>query len=310
MRRLLAAVLLASGILVGPSGDAPEASAASPCPAGQAFLDFQAWWSDPGEAWPGRHAHVGACVAVNDVPVNGPTTYNLQWQTHAQPAGAEVTRVRVVDFCSGSSCSYGAGAKRSSGYNVFVQPKPLPQPDADGNLVATTSVTLDWSKFAAGRHELRFGVYVTQPNGLVQLVSSRYEVCVRTCSPAYRSLSQFPKLQGTGGWYSDDSPIGYADARITSPIPTGPVSSWALTGQCQDPSGAPITESRVALDMDAHHGDPGVTLFSSSGASKFSLNVAIPPGLHKVAIVCGANSPDPDVPGTNSGVIVATIDGG
>lgn len=314
LARLLALVGLLT--LAGGSGAATVAAAdPNPCEgyvgAPRAVLDWQAWWSDPGETWPGRHAHVGGCVPVNDLPVDGPTRFDLKVQTHKQPPGAELTRIRLVDYCSGSSCSFDpvTGAKKSSGWNVYVHPKPLPQPDAAGNLVAYVPITLDLAKFGTGRHEFRFGVYVTQPSGIVQLVSSRYQICVRSCSPAYRSLTSFPLLQGTGGWYESDSPIGYADARITSAIPTSPVSTWALKGQCQDPSGAPITKTTVALDMDAHAGNRGTVLYTSNGPSKFSLTVPIGAGTHKVAIICDAASPDPSTPGTNTGVIVATVRG-
>lgn len=314
MRAALAAALLT----LSAAAWAPPAAAVDPDPCAgypgptRAFLDWQAWWSDPGDAWPGRHAHVGACWPVNDVPVNGPTSFDLKVQTHAQPPGAVVTRIRMTDHCSGSGCSWdpATSTRKSSGHNVFVHPKPLPQPDANGDLALSVPLTLDLSKFGAGRHEFRFGVYVTQPDGVVQLVSSRAQICIRSCSPAFRSLTQFPKLQGTGGWYANDSPIGYADARITSLIPTAPVSNWTLTGQCQDPSGAPITKTTVALDMNAHAGDRGTVLFASNGPSKFSLNIAIPPGTHRVAIVCDAKSPSSSIPGVNSGVIVATIRGG
>lgn len=190
----------------------------STCQAGWARLGYQSWWSDTGQdpAFESRHAHIDdLCVPANNLIVNGPQTFAFGLQLHNQPRGAKLTRVRVKDYCSGSGCAMGA---HSSGYDVWVSRTDLPQPDSAGNLAYPVSVPLDLSKMKAGRHELRFGVYVTQPNGKVQLLSSRTEVCVRACSPSYRSLSTYPLLQGNGAWYDRDS-IGYVDARVRSALP-------------------------------------------------------------------------------------------
>lgn len=184
------------------------------CPMdGWRSLSFQSWWSDPGQdpTFESRHAHInGLCVPVNNLPVDGPQTFSMGIELHNQPPGARFTRFRVTDCKPGGSCGDIPGTVITSG---------LPQPDASGNLIWAHSVTIDLTPMTTGRHEFRFGVYVTQPNGKVQLLSTRVEIAVRSKSPSYRSLTSYPYLQGNGAWYDKDGTPGYADARIVGPLP-------------------------------------------------------------------------------------------
>ena len=171
------------------------------CQPGWAPLSKQSWWSDPGEddTFESRHAHIdNLCWPVNNRVVSGTQTFRFQVQLHNQPAGAALTRVRLKDYPGGT--------------DRWVAPKPLPQP-VNGSLVAQFSATLNTDSLSAGRHEFRWGVYVTQPNGKVQLLSTRSEICVRACSPAYRSGT----FQGNGAWYTGKAE--YVDARIHSAFP-------------------------------------------------------------------------------------------
>jgi hypothetical protein len=184
------------------------------CQPGWAPLGYQSWWLDPtGEAEPGRHAHInGLCWPVNNLIVRGTHTFRFEVELHAQPPGAALTRVRLKDYPGGT--------------DRWVAAKPLPQP-VNGNLKAQFSATINTDSLSAGRHEFRWGVYVTQPNGVVQLLSSRSEVCIRSCSPAYRSGT----WQGNGSWYKNDT-IGYVDARVHSAIP--------VSGTVPSPTPTPV----------------------------------------------------------------------
>jgi hypothetical protein len=181
----------------------------STCQAGWAQLGYQAWWADTGQdpTFESRHEHWdNLCIPANNLIVDGPVTFTPTIQLHNQPAGAVFYRYRITDCLSGC-------------HDILVRTSGLPQPDTAGNLVFPVSMPVDLSKLAAGRHEFRFGVYVRQPNGKVQLLSSRAELCIRSCSPSYRSLSTFPILQGNGAWYEKDTNPGYIDARIRSALP-------------------------------------------------------------------------------------------
>ena len=198
----------------------------STCQDGWTSVGYQSWWANDGEdpTFESRHVHIdNICVPLGSTILDGPQTFTFHVQLHNQPAGSEFTRLRVTDYCSGTSCAIG---NNGSGHNVFAQTTNLPQPDANGNLVAPFSVTLDLSTADAGRHEFRFGVYVTQPDGKVQLLSSRTQINVRATSPSYRTTSSYPiGTQGIGGWYEKDTDPGYVDVKVLSGFPesTGPL---------------------------------------------------------------------------------------
>jgi hypothetical protein len=193
------------------------------CQTGWARVGYQAWWSDTGQdpAFGSRHAHIDdLCIPANNKIVDGSQTFSWFVQLHNQPAGARETRLRINDQCSGTSCSYNysSGAKAGSGTDIW-KDTTVRSPNSAGDLIFPVSVTRDLSKLGAGRHEFRFAVYVTQPNGKVQLLSSRTQICIRSCSPAYRSLSSFPVMQGNGAWYEKDTNPGYIDTRTLSALP-------------------------------------------------------------------------------------------
>ena len=175
------------------------------CQSGWAPIGYQSWWlASSGEALPGRHAHIdNLCWPANNKIVSGTLSFRLNVQLHAQPTGAKLTRVRLKDY--------------PGGVDRWVAAKPYPQPDARGNLVTTFTATINTGSLSAGRHEFRWGIYVTQPDGKVQLLSTRSEICIRSCSPVFRSGN----YQGNGSWYANDS-IGYEDTRIYSPFPVSP----------------------------------------------------------------------------------------
>lgn len=191
----------------------------STCQSGWAQLGYQSWWSATGEdpAFESRHEHIdNICVPGNNLVVNGRQAVPFDVQLHKQPPGAKLTRVRIKDYPGGVDRWYCTPSHVVAGC-----PTTWPKPDADGNVTARFSPTLDLTALSAGRHEFRFGVYVTQSDGKVQLLSSRTELCVRSCSPAYRSLTTFPLLQGNGSWYANDT-IGYIDTRWRSLLPVAP----------------------------------------------------------------------------------------
>lgn len=185
---------------------------ACPLP-GWTRLAWQSWWSDPGERAPGRHIHINAvCWPVNNKIVDGRHTFTIPIELHAQPAGSRLTRVRLKDYCSGTACAIGG---HGSGYDAWAPTIQKQLPSTGGSLTDAYTATLDLATAKAGRHEFRWGVYVTGPNGKVQLLSTRAEICIRSCSPYYRSGT----YQGNGSWYANDSPIGYIDVRAYDPIP-------------------------------------------------------------------------------------------
>lgn len=267
------------------------------------FEESQAWWNDPGEPFPGRHAHAGLCTVPNNVPISGTVTFDLRVILHAQPAGARLDRVRVKDYCSGTGCSYDFQNNREagSGFDIWAPPIQKQLPSTGGDLTDFYSLTVDLTKLNTGRHEFRFGVYVRQPEtNLIQLVSSRTQICNVSCSPSYRSDTTW---FGGAGWYANDT-IGYAEAKtFGTNWPTGPIAGpFTFTFSCSYPSGLPITKSVVHDNADFHNGNSGTVLFSTNGPTKSSVTISST-GTHRLVIRCEANGPT----GINTGVFVRSV---
>jgi hypothetical protein len=243
------------------------------CPVNWLSTEEQSWWQNPGEPDQKGHIHLSTCNPVNNLIVNGSYTFNLRIELHEQPSDAVITRVRLKDY--------------PGGVDRWVGSKPYPTIDSNGNLVTNFSVPINFSNLTSGRHEFRWGVYVSV-KGIVQLLSTRLQVCIRSCSPAYRSLSTYPFLQGNGSWYKNDT-IGYVDARMRSSLPLSSVVGWAPTIQCANPSGQPVTRTLVAIDSRIHDGDQGNIIFTYAGAIKKTLPaIQTSSGWHRLVVRCEA----------------------
>ncbi len=255
-------------------------TAAPPC----APIEAQAWWLAPGEAAPGRHTHIGTCFPT--VAVSGRITFPITVKWHEQPVGASATRIRIQD---GST-------------TIWSQSSGLPSVGGKADVSMTVNATIDTDKLSTGRHELRFGAYTRQPDGDDQLVSSGWQLCVRSCSP--RSVRSAEHWTEARGWYT--GAVGYENARFLSPLPVSPIEgTWRPVIQCAAPSGASPNGCFVYLDPNFHAGDSGKLLYQAGGAAKTTLAIdtaKLTPGAHKLVIRTDAPSVSPL--GIDSGVMV------
>lgn len=155
------------------------------------------------------------------------------------------------------------------------------------------TVPLDFTNVPTGRHELRMSA--NNPDEDPDLAGSQrmfqstgFQVCVRSCSPTYRSGTHTEAR----GWYTDHE---YANAKLT----TANVGSGATIGVRLSPGsgGRPTTFAGVYIDPSFHDADPGIVVRQWSGA--FTGSVTLPtlaPGPHKLVLL----SSD----GQNAGVLV------
>lgn len=281
MKRIAQFIAIAALLL--PASPVAPTAAAPPC----APIEAQAWWKESGEAAPGRHAHIGTCFPT-DV-VTGIVTFPIKVMWHAQPLGATATRIRIQD---GST-------------TIWSKTSGLPAVGGVADVALTVNASIDTNKLATGRHELRFGSYVRQPDGNVQLVSTGWQLCVRSCSPRQvRSADHWTEARG---WYT--GAVGYQNARFLSPLPTASVSGiWRPTIQCAAPSGGTPSMCEAYLDPNFHHGSSGTLLYHANGAAKTTLAIdtsKLAPGTHKLVIRTDAQSANPR--GVDSGVMVVSF---
>jgi hypothetical protein len=245
LRYLVGVLVLALLLMAVPGDKLPPLRSQASLPCVQ--LESQAWWSPSGISVPasvGRHIHLGTCFPVDQV-IDGTLTLPVHVIIHVQTQPALVlARLRAM-------------TETTVLYNVT---KPLAIPlNAAGNGAADFTVSINLSGVPTGRHEIRLSAFVNNGDGTQQYNSTGWQVCVRACSPTYRS-GQFVEARG---YYTGR---GYAVARLTSAFSTvrsgGTISVALKPGS----SGLPTTFSGVYLDPNFHAGDAGITVATWTAA--------------------------------------------
>ncbi len=238
-----------------------------------------------GEAFPGRHIHEFVCWPTG--VVSGVVHVDIKVQTHAQPAGAYVSRLRATDGGGGN-----VFPAMTSGFSPI---------DASGNMVQWIGEDIDTDLLSDGLHEIRLATYVRQA-GFDQLVSSDLPLFVRTMSGGATSRDY---VEGRA-WYPG---FLYTNARykkrlsdFLTPVP----DLWQPTFQCASPSGENADSMTVAIDPHYHDGDPGWVLFTYPGETTKQLSIdttGLLPGGHKIVETCAARANLSGHDGTSTGVL-------
>jgi hypothetical protein len=166
------------------------------------------------------------------------------------------------------------------------------------------TIPVDFSRFGTGVREFRLTANIPdeQPtvSGSQRMFNSTYwPVCVRSCTPSYRS--QGLAFVGAAGWY-DDRPQGedhgYAHARANvTEVRAGQTIRVDLQPGA---GGRPTVYAGVFVNPDMHNGNAGRVLLERSG--EFHGNVTLPTDLRpgdRVALL----SHD----GHNGGVLVLRV---
>jgi hypothetical protein len=242
---------------------------AAPAPAASAVptvtLESQAWWRAAGISVPsqvGQHVHLTVTVPADGAIVDGQFGTTIGVLLHAQPSVRKaLARLR---FGSESVTLY----DRTTDIAMTV-------PDSTRDF----AVTIDFGRLSTGRHELRFSAMVDYLDGTRQFQSTGYQVCVRSCSPSYRSGSHTEAR----GWYSDR---GYANAKLTTPVSS--VRSGGTIGVRLGPGsgGKPTTYAGVFIDPDFHAGLAGTIIRTWAGP--FTGSVTLPTvasGAHRLVLL-------------------------
>jgi len=246
-----ATILLA--MLVSSAGLAAPAQAVGDCPGRTVFAESQAWWKpNPGTSG-GKdfgHVHIGACIPERDTLTEN-TTIPVTVILHENPG--ELEDISLVFKTTESEDTV---AKIAPGLRT------CPVTDTCST---TVNVPIDISKFdRSGLQEIRFRVYVDEPDGNLMHSSLTFQTSISNGKPA-SDVSRMPYLRSKG-WYTD---FGYCEADVLSvPIPDQPVSGvWNVTVQQADhgPDDVDPTHHSVRLDANAHLGIPGTILSDGPG---------------------------------------------
>ncbi len=257
------------------------------------FIESQSWWTQTGEAFPGRHIHTGACVPWLQ-PVDGVVQYHVRNLLHNIPGTVAWFRLQV----------------NGNGPDPTLQ-IPLSRSCDTADCTAWDSFTVDYTNMLPGRWEHRFthNIYLNA-FGQRQFTTTRWHICIRTCTGG--GSDAYTRSSGAAGWYEG---LLYANAyldpddyiRLRDGVPQGQETIKVKFDQ-----GA----GSISVDPDAHHGNPGIVQCRipdklpigglspvPTGTNWFQATLdtsTLSPGIHKLALR-GSNS---DARGVQEGVLL------
>jgi len=270
----------ATVVLVAILGLLLGAVSAIPVHAGPATMtaESQGWWRNAGINVPsqvGAHIHVEVTVPMSGRIVNGTIAVPYTIKAHDQ-IGA-ITSFRVSD---------GSTVKQTWAVKLG--------PCVDCQVSGIVNVNL--SNWGTGRREMRWTANIPKNSeGNRQYQSTGYQVCVRSCTPTYRT-GWYTEARG---WYDDGH--DYANARLTSD-PSAIGSGRTIKVSLKPGSGGSTTRlAGVYIDPNFHQGSAGTTVMTRPSA--FEGNVLLPilsSGSHRLVLL----SSD----GQNAGVLALPFD--
>jgi hypothetical protein len=245
-------ILLA--ILLSSAGVAVPAQAVGDCPGRTVFAEAQAWWKPNPGTTGGKdfgHVHVGACIPERNT-LSADTTIPVTVILHENPG-----TLQDISLVFKTDESETTVAKVAPGFRT------CPVTDTCST---TVNVPVDISKFdRSGLQEIRFRVYVEEPDGNVMHSSLTFQTTIQN-GKTVNNVGRMPYLRSKG-WYTD---YGYCEADVLSvPLPDEPISGvWNVTVQQVDHGEegdvAPSHHS-VRLDANAHLGIEGTVLSDGPG---------------------------------------------
>jgi hypothetical protein len=246
------------GLLLGLATAIPASSAPS-----TQTSESQGWWRRAGIVVPsqvGEHIHVQTTVPADGLIVNG--TITVPYVIRAHNTTGRITSFRVSD---------GSTVKQTWSVSLG--------PCTDCSLTGTVSVNL--GSWGTGRREMRWTANIpNNAEGNRQFQSTGIQICVRACSPSYRSG---PYLEARG-WYDDGH--GYANARLTSNISTVKSGGTITVALKPGSDGDPTRLAGVYIDPDFHAGSAGTVVRQWSAAFSGSVTLpTLPSGSHRLVLL-------------------------
>ena len=203
------------------------------------YLETQDWWTVPGNAIEGmsQHVHLATCFPL-DRTLSGTVPFDIHVQLHMNPG--VLTQVDLQVFGNGIDATQIAATPN---YTC-----PTSQCDLWYHLdYDTTRVPAD------GSLEFRFHAVVISPDGKKGYTSTGWQAVLANGGRPVQTY-RTPTFIEARGWYTDTE---YENARVTTPLPTGPVSgTWSIGLRLAAGSGGtPATHVLVTVDPK-FHADP------------------------------------------------------
>jgi hypothetical protein len=252
-------------------------------------LETQAWWTKPGNAIEGmsQHIHLSTCFPL-DQTLSGIVPFDIHVQLHDNP---DVLN-QVVVYVFGNNVSVPQTAATPSYACPTVQCDLWYHIDYD-----TTKVAAD------GSLEFRFQARTMAANGSLGYTSTGWQA--RLANGGGRPVQTYraPTFIEARGWYTTAE---YQNVRLTSPLPSGPVSGlWTFGVKLAPGSGGkPTTHVLVSLDPHFHAVpvDRGRVVFEQNGPYTGSITIdtrTLSNGVHRLFMRTDSTI----ATGTDSGIL-------
>jgi len=263
-RKLLYATLATASMMLAvslPSQAVPDPLRCTGYPEPRVFLESQSWWEEtPGKSGSEYgHVDVGTCFPSGQT-LTGNVSFDVRVVLYDEPGTLSTVELALFGKSSGKIIAKTSNVKATcSGSDPCTMWFHL-----TGN---TALYPLD------GRQEFRFHAIVNQPNGKKTMPSTGWQAYLKNGHPRvdYRSSDNFTEGRG---WYTNE---GYTTARLTTPMPTAPVSGvWTIGVKLAPGSGGrPVSEHFVVVDpcFTCEPESLGTTV--KQGAGSFQGNVSI-----------------------------------
>lgn len=195
----------------------------------------------------GHHTHVQVSGPAPDSVVDGKVDFGITVLSHNQIG-------TIVDV------------RLDRGPGTVITHWPVNLAPCGMQCTYSFTATVDFSGWPTGRQELRWRGEIPRSSDQEQNSSSGYQLCVRSCTPSYRSG---PFLEARG-WYTSH---GYQNARLTSPISSLVAGGTIKVSLAPGSGGKPTKAWQVSLNPDYHNGSHGTLLASGSSAFKGSVKL-------------------------------------
>jgi hypothetical protein len=244
-----------------PSFAVPDPLNCTGYPEPRTFLESQSWWEQT-EGLSGTeygHVDIGTCFPWAQT-LTGKVDFDVRVTLYDEPGTLSTVELQLFGSKSGKII-----AKTSNINKKCV---------GDEACTLWFHLSGDTAQYPVdGRQEFRFHAIVKQPDGKSTMPSTGWQAYLKNgyAKKDYRSSDDF--LEGRG-WYTGE---GYTIARLTTPLPKGPISGVWTAGVKMAPGsgGRPVTQHYAMIDpcFTCEPETEGTVLKEGAGSFSGKINI-------------------------------------
>ena len=236
----------------------PRSAPPATCAAGWSYQVSHSWWTELGEAFPGRHIHLGGCVPSHVRLTGSSVPLKLKLELHNRPGF-----VKWVRACWEGDCV----VYNRTGWSCSV---------ADCDFTVNLSVPFGGR---TGWYELRLSANI-EPNafGDRQFESTRYPVGLNTS--AAQPTSGEGGRTGWAGWYHGAYQNVYVDEASAKKLESAAGITLPFTFKLKGDK----PKTTVAINANSHAGIAGLVLGTTTSTSfqPYTIPSGLAPGWYQL----------------------------